>query len=116
MERDELIEMIRQQVDAKLNTNSLDPLVYRLHGTRLLGSEEDERSVYAVIGPNNKVHLQVFASNQAAREALGLTVERIREKFEALFVLANKEFLEHLLNSVSNAGPITGFNFEFGGE
>jgi hypothetical protein len=116
MERDELIEMIRQELDAKLDIDSLEPLVYKLHGTRVVGHDEDERSVYATIGPNNDVRLHVFASHQAARDALGHTAQRTLEKLEAVFVLANAEYLKQLLEVVSDAGPITGINFEFGGE
>jgi hypothetical protein len=116
MERDELIEMIRQELDAKLDIDSLEPLVYKLHGTRVVGREEDERDVYATIGPNNDVRLHVFASHQAARDALGHTAQRIREKLEALFILANNQFLEGLLTTVSDAGPITDIDFDFGGE
>lgn len=116
MDRNELIEKIREQFHAKIDTDSLTPLVYMLHGTRIMRQQNDNRSAYAVIGADNTVQFQVFASDQAARDVLGRPARQIREKFELLLQLSPTEFLEDLLETILTAGPIKDINFEFGGE
>ena len=118
MEHDnELIGKIREQFEAKLDTHSLIPLVYMLHGTRVLGQRNDDRSVYAVIGADNTLRFQVFESDQAARDALGRPARQVREKLESVFRMSpTEDDLEDLLEAFSTGGPIKDINFKFGDE